>query len=104
MSAHLDRLEAARRALMSADPQLCAAEITAFEAICADDPPQSDVLQQCQARLRSLATLSLACAEGVADACRGLQDALAAAGRLTTYDAAGLRASRETATVVARRY
>lgn len=104
MSPHLDRLEAARRALLAADPALCAAEITAFEAICADDPPQAEVLAGCQARLKSLAALATACAEGVAAACQGLQDALAAAGRLTTYDSAGARASRDTAAGVARRY
>lgn len=104
MGAHLDRLDAARIALMKGDPRLCAAEITAFEALCARHPPSGADLATCRARLGSLAAMAAACAEGVAAACQGLQDALAAAGRLTTYDATGARASRNTRGIVARRY
>lgn len=104
MSAHLDRLEAARRALLAADPMLCAAEVAAFEALCAADPPQGPAIADCRARLAGLAAMATACAEGVAAACEGLRDALAAAGRLTTYDASGARASRDTRRATARRF
>ncbi|AXC49184.1 hypothetical protein DRW48_05340 [Paracoccus suum] len=104
MSTHLDHLDGARDALLHADPAGCAREIEAFEALCAERPPAVEDLATCEARLRVLGLMADACAEGVTAARQDLQDALIAAGRLTTYDSAGSRATRNTRRVQGRRY
>lgn len=96
MNAYLGHLDAARDALVHADPARCAREIAAFEVLCIEQPPQGADIPACQMRLRALGSMAAACAEGINSARQDLQDALIAAGRLTTYDAVGARATRDT--------
>lgn len=95
MSLHLATLIRAREALLAARPGECEQAIIEFEALCGDDPPTAPVLHACHEQFDELRGLVEASADGVINARETLLQALETAGYLTTYDAQGARALRD---------
>ena len=104
MSALLQHLDRAHRALLDGQPQDCAAALADFEAAFEQAEPEPDVAQRCRQRLDGLGRLTKAALEGVADARACIDSAIAGAARLDTYDREGRREERRIHSGRERRY
>lgn len=100
----LEHLEAARRALLNAEPKACAEALANFEAAFAAAPPGPTEAQACRDRLTALGRLTQAALAGIADARACIADAVAAAGRLDTYGPDGRREARRILSHPERRF